>query len=204
MSLRRWALKPSEVKSLSREGLLLLAGRCALRVAPWCPREAAKLWAQALSLLETAVRGEVLDATQALSLARRLGDAGARACNALDGTADELTGRCMNYATGALSLTLEAATLPERKEVLRLVLDVAKQSTAFAALHAHAGLVRAPAGRDAVELACLAVWDEIRRDVAALAKDEARFLAAKAPLTAPRALWRGRAPAWASPRGTSR
>jgi len=51
VSLKVWALKPAEVKTLDREGLLLLAARCALRVEPWTPREAARYWSRGLELL---------------------------------------------------------------------------------------------------------------------------------------------------------
>ena len=201
MSLRAWALKPSEVKALSRAGLVLLAGRCARRVEPWCPREARADWRRALSLVTASAKGRPPDRDAALRLARRLGDAGARACNARDGTPDELLGRGMNYATGTLALALEAAVEPERATVLRLVLDAAKQSTAFAALHAHAGRVRAPAGTDAVTVACVRVWDEVRRDVAVLVAGEAAALQRAAPIDALRGLWTGRPPPWATPRG---
>jgi len=55
MSLRVWALKPGELKPLSRAGLVLLAARCALRVEPcffvwWvdAPAKARSAWSDGL------------------------------------------------------------------------------------------------------------------------------------------------------------
>ena len=52
MSLRRWAVKAGELRTLSRSGLMLFSARCAIRVEPWLPKSARRVFAEELAFLE--------------------------------------------------------------------------------------------------------------------------------------------------------
>lgn len=174
--MRVWAIKPGELKPLSRSGLLLLAAR---------PPGAEAPWSDGLEHLARAASGERAGAT---ALARELRSRGARACDQL-AASDEPLGRCMNYATSALSAGVEAVALDARPALVKAVIDAAKMTGSIAGVLAHAGRVPASMGVDPVELACTTTWSAIRADIAVVA-------AARTSLGSVRAL-RELAPLWA-------
>lgn len=192
MSVKAWALRPTEVKALSRAAMLRLAARCAMRVEPWTPPGAAAPWKRGLAhvcrVASTAPAGDA-------QLARELQDLGARACNRLDAT-DEPLGRSINYAGLALALALEASALDVGPALTKTVIDGAKYAASIAAVLAHAGRVRVAGGKDPVEVACTTMWDAIRADIPVVAAAPARLDARGVRALAP--LWPRRTPAWAS------
>ena len=202
MSLRRWALKPGELRPLGRDGLLLLAARCALRVAPWRPPAAARCWRECLAFLVAAAGTTPVARREAVALARPLADLGATACTRLEAT-DEPRGRCLNYAAGVLSTAVEATAQVDRTALVRDVIEVAKLAGSIPAVLAHAGRVPARAGQSPVDLAAGAAWAAMRADVAAIAAAAPAIVAARAPVRALAAvapLWPGGTPAWATAR----
>lgn len=199
MSVRSWSIKPGELKRLSRSGLLLLAGRCALRVQPWVPPGAEAAWSDGLAFVVDAACAEPTDPQGTLVRARGIRDLGARACNRLEAT-DEPLGRCMNYAMGALAEAIEATTLPLGPVLKKAVIEAAKQSASIAAVLAQAGRVGGCGERDAVEVACLATWEAMRADVLFLERVTERLDDAGDAIAALRAvapLWPSGAPTWA-------
>ncbi len=200
MSVRSWAIKVGELKRLSRAELVLLSGRCALRVAPWVPPGAEVAWGDGLAFVVGAALATPTDATA--ERARALRDLGARACNQLEAT-DEPLGRCLNHAAGTLAAAIEATALPLGPELKKAVIETAKQSASIPALLAHAGRVGGVGDRDAVDVAGLAIWDAIRADIAALEGASARPTAlgdagdAIEALRAVAPLWPTGAPDWA-------
>lgn len=208
MGVRAWALKPGELKPLSRGGLLLLSARCAMRVEPWIPDGAEALWHDGLALVVTSAFGPPMTAKEVAKVVakkeRALSDCGAEACNRLEVT-DEPLGRCMNYAMSALAAAVEATGCNERSAALKLVIQAAKLSASIAAVWAHAGRARVAGGQDPVETIATAVWSAIRDDIAHIASlaSETALAATADPVRALREiapLWPGRPPAWASPR----
>ncbi|MFO0748447.1 MAG: hypothetical protein U1F43_22695 [Myxococcota bacterium] len=141
----------------------------------------------------------------ARALSRALSDAGADETNRTDDTPDEPIGRCRGYAHDVLAEAIDATTMADRKALVKQVGAVAKYAGSIAAVLGHAGRVRAPAGEDAVDWACGAMWAAIRADVAALVALGAippRLSAARDRVAALRKLapfWPGRRPAWATP-----
>ncbi len=201
MSLRQWAVKPGELRALSRSGVMLFSARCAIRMEPWLPSSATKVFAKELLFLVDAAFGEPVAVGVLRKRAGALSDLGASACNKLAKT-DEPLGICMNYATSTLVTALEAATSDDRKDAVKVALVCAKLSASIPAVWAHAGRVRAPAGVDPVDLACDAVWDAIRADIEPVAAHTADIEHAKDRVKALRAVapsWRGRAPRWTKP-----
>ena len=202
MTLREWAVKPGELKPLSRSALLLFSARCAMRVEPWIPEGATALWADNLAFLVGAAFAGPPDAVDLASRRRAISTCGATARNTLAAT-DEPLGRCMSYATSTLATALVAAAAADRPTVLKRTIDAAKQSAAIAAVWAHAGRIAAGAdGADAVTLACTTTWAEIRRDIAPLAALAAALEASEDRVQALRELaplWTGVAPSWATP-----
>jgi hypothetical protein len=200
MAVRSVALKVGELKPLSRPGLLLLAARCAVRVEPWMPPGSATLWREGLAYVTTAAFSAPPRSKEASKLERKLSDRGADACNRLDAP-DEPLGQCMNYATSTLGAAALATSLDMGAPLKKAVLDAAMLSKSIGAVLAHAGRVRGrrPPGLDAVDVAVLAFWDAIRRDIPGLAartseletaKDRVEVLRKLAPL------WVGRPPSW--------
>jgi hypothetical protein len=202
MSVRLWAVKPGEVKSLSREALLLFGARCALRIEPWWPVSAGPQSTEPLGFVLAAAFGKAPAAEVALARSRVLLNAGAKACNVLEAT-DGPRGQCINYAACTLAAVVEAAGMAERKAVVKATLEAAKLSASIFAVWAHAGRVPVPAsGQEVVDHVSETVWQSIRADIAPLADaldalatapDRAQALRALAPL------WLGGEPAWATP-----
>lgn len=165
MSVTRWAVKPGELRGLARGPRLVWAARCAMRLETWRPPGVAADWDEGLRRLAAAADAAP-GAIEVAALARALGDRGASACNARDGTAAEALGRCMNYATQALAGALTATGLAAPPAVGKAVLDVARLAGSIPAVLAHAGATRTPRGRDPVETAATAIWDAMRADLA--------------------------------------
>lgn len=106
----------------------------------------------------------------------------------------------MNYATQTLAQAVEAASLDFGSPMKKAIIDTAKFSASIAALLAHAGRVRAPRGADAIDVACIAMWDAIRSDITALTGASSELESAKDRVRAVRdcaPFWVGRAPSWA-------
>jgi hypothetical protein len=205
MSVRAWALKPGELKPLSRAGLLLLAGRCALRVEPWVPPGAEEAWREGLAFVVDVAWAEPTDEQESLRRARGIRDLGARACNRLEPT-DEPLGRCMNYAMHTLAESIAATAVPLGPALKKAVIDTAKYAASIPAVLAHAGRVDGHGARDVVEVASLAMWDAIRADAASLARVTDRLGApgdAVASLRELAAPWPSGVPEWVrrAPRG---
>jgi hypothetical protein len=199
MSLRTWALKPSEFKGVSRAGLLLLSARCALRAEPWVPPDAEAEWREALMFVLQGAFADPTDLKAASTHARTISDLGACACNRLAST-DEPLGRCLNYATQTVAAAVEATTLALGPALKKAVILAAKLSASIPGVLAHAGRVHAAAGEDAVDVACIATWDAIRSDVSLfksassaleLSEDRLAALRCLAPL------WPAGIPGWA-------
>jgi hypothetical protein len=200
MSLKIWAIKVGELKPLSRAGLLLLSARCAIRVEPWLPPNAEALFRQGLDELVAAAFEETTQAGKAAAAAAKLGrelsNRGATACNALAKT-DPPLGRCMSYATSTLAAGLAASGQSALPALKKAIVDGAKLSASIPAVLAHAGRVAAPKGKDPVDVACVAVWDAIRADIATIAAAMPELAAAQAKNRV-RAL-REHAPLWVGP-----
>jgi hypothetical protein len=203
MGLAAWAIKSSELRPLSDAGLLLFAARCAMRIEPWRPAGMKRLWSDGLSVLTSAARGEPVAPEQATSLRRAISNRGAIACTDIQ-SSDEPLGRCMNYATGALALGIDATRTPNRAKRVAIVGMAAKHAGSIPAVLAHAGRVRGKSGEDPVESACLFLWRAMRGDIPLLARTEPHLLAlgsksAVRALAAVGPLWPSRPPAWAQP-----
>jgi hypothetical protein len=201
MGLREWAVKPVELKALTRSGLFLFSARCALRAEPWLPAIAAAIWADALRFLVGAAFGDHVDAAEIMRRQTALSDCGARACNGL-ARADEPRGRCISYATSTLAMAVRSTGLDARPALVKETILVAKLAASIGATWAHAGRVKVGGGKDAVDLVCTRTWSEIRRDIPLVAahtpaveasKDRVRALRELAPL------WARGEPAWAAP-----
>lgn len=170
MSLRELALKPGELKLLSRAGLLLLGARLAMRVEAWAPPEATVEWRAGLDLLvASAFRGSgAAGVGEAESLARAISSHGVHACNRLR-ESDEPLGRCMNYAGLTLATGLRASVLTEVVASKKAIIEAAKYAGFIPAILAHAGRIRGPSGRDVVDFACEETWAAIRAEVPSVA-----------------------------------
>lgn len=199
MSLRLWAIKVGELRPLDAGGLLLFGARCALRVSPWVPKDARRAWQAGLDIVLRAVGGEQFTPERIREVSRLVGDAGAIACNRLDGTKDEARGRCMNYATQTLVAVLDASQAADLKAQKKWIIDAAKLSASIPALLAHAGQIQARAG-DAVSEAAGTIWDAIRADIPVVTAARAANPSAplsEAKLKALGPLWPGGKPEWA-------
>ena len=199
MTLRIWAIKLSEIKPLSRERLLLLGARCAMRVEPWLPPDTETLWSRGLEHVVASAFSES-DPADAATLRRRLSDRGAIACDSMQ-SVDKTLGECMSYTTQALARAIDATTLDFGAPMKKAIIEAAKLSASIAAVLAHAGRVDVPPGADAVDVACVAMWDAIRADIPFLAGGRSDFKNAEDRVRALRdcaAFWVGRAPGWAS------
>ncbi len=161
MSLRLWAIKRSELKGLDRAARIAFLRRCAVRVQPWVPRSAKKEFREGLALLTKPDPRPELEA-----LADALQALGTKACNRLDGTPEEALGVCHNYATLTLAEGLRVST---QADMTAGILLIARYAGSIPATLAHAGLVKAPKGRDPVEFAATQMWDALREDLAACA-----------------------------------
>ena len=191
MSVRAWAIKPGELKELTRCGLVLLAARCALRVEPcvlewWpdAPKTVRSLWATSLDHLVrsafTTTRHDIQRRLRALSNA---GSLGRRRCEARD----ETRATCVNYAFYTLAAAVETGRFTERPLIVKSTIQAAKMSASIAAILAHAGRVPAPVNDDPVDHASRIAWGAIRADAARLtATPDARSCP----------LWPDPAPAW--------
>jgi hypothetical protein len=193
MSVKKWAIKPGELKPLSRSSLLIWAARNAMRTEAWRPPGVKSSWDAALRLLVARAFDDA-DRAKVKPLARDLGDRGADACNRRDGKPTEALGQCMNYATQTLGCALAATLLPDGPALAKALIDVAKYAGSIPAVLAHAGLVRAPKGNDPVDVAALAMWSAMRTDLAACAAITAPLSASRARTLAP--LWPPGALAW--------
>jgi hypothetical protein len=197
MTLRIWVIKSGELDPLSRADLLLLGARCAMRVEPWSPRDTRALWSLGLEHVVASAFSEA-EAGAASTLRRGLSDRGASACNALAST-DEPLGRCTNYATQTLARAIDATCLGVGAPMKKAIVETAKLSASIAGVLAHAGRIDAPAGADAVDVACLAMWDAIRADIRALAGASSSLESAEDRSLALREcapLWVGDVPRW--------
>lgn len=181
MSLEQWALKPSELKPLTRAGKLRFV-RCALRAERWVPAGATDTFAAALA--------HVLADRPSPSLARELN---ARGVSAHDAKSDEPSARCLHSATSAAREALLTLEL-DGPAFTRGVIGVAKLTASIPAVLAHAGRLTAPRGEDVVTRSCVAAWDALRLDVDWLATAPTASLE---ELRA-RPLWKV-APEWAGP-----
>lgn len=198
MTLRIWAIKPAELKQLPREGLLLFGARCAMRVEPWLPANTGTLWSRGLEHVVASAFSEA-DPGVAATLRRELSERGASACNAMS-SLDEARGRCMNYATQTLARAIDAANVDFGPQMKKVIIETAKLSASVAGVLAHAGRVDVPPGADAVDIACVAMWDAMRADIRVLAGGPPDFKHAQDRVRALRdcaALWVGSAPSWA-------
>ena len=198
MTLRIWAIKRSEIKQLSRERLLLLGARCAMRVEPWLPPNTESMWSRGLEYVVASAFSES-DPVDAATLRRQLSDRGAIASNRIS-SVDKRLGECMNYTTQALAHAIDATTLDFGAPMKKAIIDAAKLSASIAAVLAHAGRVDVPPGADAVDVACVAIWDAIRADIPVLAGGQSDFKNAEDRVRALRdcaPFWVGRAPDWA-------
>ncbi len=125
MTLKAWAVKPGELRRLTRGPRLVWAARCAMRVEAWRPPGVEADWDAGLARVVAAVAAAPGN-VEVAALARALNDRGARASNQRDGTADEAVGRCMNYATQALAGALAATAVADGPALAKAVIDVAK------------------------------------------------------------------------------
>ena len=152
MGERMSAIKPGELKPLTRSGLLLLSARCALRVAPWVPPEAEAAWRDGVAFLALAALTAPTEARETAARARALRDLGARACNRLEAT-DEPLGRCMNHAMGTLAEAIDATARPRGPALKKAVITTARLSASIGAILAHAGRVGGCGDVDPVDFA---------------------------------------------------
>jgi hypothetical protein len=98
-------------------------------------------------------------------------------------------------------VALDAATLADRKVLVKTVIAVAKLSASLFAVWAHAGPVASTRG-DPVTEVCETTWAAIRSDVAAVARSTQRVREASDPVAALRevaALWPEGEEAWTAP-----
>jgi len=177
MTLRIWALKIGELKPLEREGLLLFGARCAMRVEPWLAPGGKVLWSRGLEHVVASAYSEA-DPKAAAALRRELSDRGAVASNNL-ATTDETLGRCMNYATQSLARAIDVTCIDEMPAMKKVIIETAKLSASIAGVLAHAGRVDVQAGGDPVDVACTAMWNAIRADVAVIVGASARLKSAQ-------------------------
>ncbi len=199
MTVKAWALKPADLKPLGRDGRLLLAARCALRIEPWRPAAATELWNDGLALVVAAAWAIPPAASDVAARARALTNLGAVASHRLAAT-DEPLGRCQNHAMATLAAAIEACAAVDPTALAKAVIGAAKLAASIAAMWAHAGRVRVDG--DPVDIACTTAWDAIRADIKPLAADAGGLATATDRVAALRAvapLWPGGAPAWSAP-----
>lgn len=190
MSLKVWQLRPTELRPLGTEALLVLGARSALRVEPFVEREALATWKNAFALLlAPAPDGAALGKMEKL-----LGALGARAANARAGARPEALGRCMNHATSALAAlcALAAAPVAEVAAYRKGIADAVMYAGSIPALVAHAGLVPG----SVPELAG-PYWSAVRSDLPVLAS-LANLPATKGALAKVAPLWPEGPPLWLS------
>lgn len=201
MTMRAWAIKPQELRPLTRAQLVMLAARCAARLEPclaamW-PDAARTVRARWSDGLDHVVAAANLPPTRTgiRTRARALLDTGAQAERVLT-RRDETDAECVNQMMNALAAAVEATGAAARPALIRAVIDTAKHGASIAALLAHAGRVPRPTrgGGDAVEHACTVAWSAVRADVAWLIRG--RVPDERLTLIAFGALWPGRVPAW--------
>jgi hypothetical protein len=199
MSLKKWAVKQSELRLLDGPALLLFGARCALRVEPWLAPASQASFREALEIVLAAAEEEetpIAVRHRAGTVKRALSDSGAISCNALDGTEDEALGRCMNHAAQSLVLTLDAAELHDLTDRKKTIIDVAKNAASIPPVLAHAGLIVAKSG-DAVTESATTIWKATRSDISVLASRPAvKLTVAKLRGLAP--LWPDGPPRWLS------
>ncbi|HUQ08452.1 MAG TPA: hypothetical protein VM261_38440 [Kofleriaceae bacterium] len=193
MSVKAWALKPGELKRLSRAAQLRLAARCAMRVEPWMPAGAKAAWRKGLDHIARAASSATPAAAEALL--RTIDDKSVEASERLEDK-DELRAQCVSYAGLTLSTALEACALETGPTLTKAVIDTAKYAASIAALHAHAGRVKVGKGKDPVEVAARAMWDAIRADLPVVAASGAKLTAGSVRKLAP--LWPAKPPTWAT------
>ncbi len=196
MSVKAWSLKIGELKSLKRDGLLLLAARCAMRVEAWRPPEGREACTRGVAYVVKAAFAPPTRHDRALF--REISDAGAKVCNRLEAT-DSPFGQCVNYSTNTLSAGVAATAAVELPKLKKEVMDCAKLSASIAAVLAHAGRAPAPRGKDPVEVAAGAIWAAIRADIPVLAARASEVEAASDPVAALRELaplWPAGTPTW--------
>ena len=107
----------------------------------------------------------------------------------------------MNYATQTLARAIDATSLDVGLPMKKMIIETAKLSASIAGVLAHAGRIDVPPGADAVDVACVAMWDAIRADIPVLAGGTSDFKNAKERVQALRAcaaLWVGSASGWAT------
>lgn len=156
MSLRKWAIKRSELKALDGAARLRFLSRVAQRVQPWAPNTAREKYVEGLALLMKPDPRPNIE-----THARELQDLGALACHQLYETDDEALGRCNNYATLVLANALRTSTLDDMTDG---IIDVAKHAGSTPPIW-----VRANGGD--VETAALQMWNAMRADLANHAKE---------------------------------
>jgi hypothetical protein len=163
VSLKIWALKSSELKGMTRTGLLLFGCRCAMRVESWIPPKSNKLWMRGLAHVTSSIDSPI-DVRDTEQLERDLSNCGAMALNQFSDT-DEPRGQCMNYATQTLAMVVYATTIKDEKKLKKAIIDTAKFSASIPAILAHANRITAPDGENPVDFACVTMWDAIRSDI---------------------------------------
>jgi hypothetical protein len=164
MSLRIWALKPAELKPLTRAGRLVFSARLAMRVEPWRPEGASDRWIEALELVVRSAHRSPPPSQTLKALARSVSDAGAAACNRHQAI-DEPVARCLNYSTQTLATAVELVGEEEPRAATKLLIACAKLSASIPAVLAHAGRVPVPEGGNPVDVACTTIWSVIRADI---------------------------------------
>jgi hypothetical protein len=109
----------------------------------------------------------------------------------------------MSYATQTLASAIDATALAEATPLRKVVIVTAKLAASIPAVLAHAGRIVVPIGEDAVDVACVAMWDAIRADLPAVAVSLGTIAEASDRVRALRdcaSFWADGAPDWASPR----
>ena len=200
MTIRAWAIKRSELKPLSRSGLILFAVRCALRVEPWVPM--GTVWRDGLRIATDGAFAEPTAAKSRSAHARAVSDEGARHANRLHGTASEDLGRCANYATSTLAIAVEMNGETDAKKLVDLAMAAAKHAGSIGPVRAHAGRIVASNGTDVVALVATAAYDAMRGDIGLLVTGTARVEKATDRVKELRALgplWPDGPPAWSAP-----
>lgn len=165
MSMRIWAVKPGELKALSRSDLLIFSVRCARRAEPWRPAAVAALWDQCLAHVLSSLRET---STTSKELAQRLMDTNTAVAERMRAP-DPLLARCMNHAGVALGIAVRACELTPGPALTKAAIEAAKMACSIPAVLAHGGRVAVANGENPVEVAATTIWNATRADVAAIA-----------------------------------
>lgn len=190
-------LKASDLKSLSRMGLLLLCARCVKRVEDWVVTDDFSSWNSGFEFVLEASSLDFVEQEEAVAMMRSVAAILSRTQFL---TREELVVRCSNSAICTLTTTIEATAIRERSSLVKTAINVAKLSVATFALIVHCRKDLGLCIEDILEK----VWESVKADVRYVAAQQISREIVQSEqkslvLEGLGPLWQGGVPHWASP-----